>query len=80
MFRARIVFNEGFPDIWPRVKFTTPLSHPNITKTGGYPYYKIKRIEDIRSHLTELYKLFADPEDPNPGWCSEWSNDLLASC
>jgi ubiquitin-conjugating enzyme E2 Z len=67
MFRARIVFNEGFPDIWPRVKFATPLSHPHITKTGGYPFYKVRRIEDIRSHLTELYQLFANDVDPDPG-------------
>jgi ubiquitin-conjugating enzyme E2 Z len=62
MFPARIVFNEQFPDVFPRAKFAVDVFHPNITK-DGVPYYTVAKADDVRQHLTALYKLFENEPD-----------------
>ncbi|KAJ3044240.1 hypothetical protein HDV00_002918, partial [Rhizophlyctis rosea] len=62
MFRAKIVFHENFPEVYPRVRFACEVFHPQITK-DGVPYYRVKRPEDAKQHLDSLLQMFT--EDPN---------------
>ncbi|KAJ3082074.1 hypothetical protein HK102_001942, partial [Quaeritorhiza haematococci] len=65
MFRARMVFHKSFPEVWPRVRFSTEVFHPNITR-DGVPYYRVKRVEDVRQHLEALRRLFTEDPDSSP--------------
>jgi ubiquitin-conjugating enzyme E2 Z len=65
MFRCRIVFHNKFPEIQPRVQFSTPLYHPQVTQ-DGFPCYRVARQDDIKQHLSTIYHLLEANPDPHP--------------
>ncbi|KAJ3039143.1 hypothetical protein HDV00_012549 [Rhizophlyctis rosea] len=78
MFRAKIVFHEIFPEVYPRVPFACEVFHPQITKVG-VPCYRVKRPEDAKQHLDSLLQMFTASEPPpvqNPDWFLNWQKDI----
>ncbi|KAI9139502.1 ubiquitin-conjugating enzyme/RWD-like protein [Paraphysoderma sedebokerense] len=65
IFRGQIVFHKSFPAFRPRIRFLTPVYHPNIT-SDGVPYMRIVKAEDIKAHLLALLALFTDDPIPHP--------------
>ncbi|KAL1916488.1 uncharacterized protein VTP21DRAFT_5679 [Calcarisporiella thermophila] len=65
IFKAKIVFHDKFPEIQPRVRFITPIFHPNITEEG-IPFYRASRQDDVRSLVLALNALLEDEPNTNP--------------
>ncbi|KAI8804829.1 ubiquitin-conjugating enzyme/RWD-like protein [Cladochytrium replicatum] len=65
MFTAKMIFHNNFPGVQPRVRFSTDVFHPQITR-DGVPYYSTKRPEDVRQHLSAIAALFTQDPDSSP--------------
>ncbi|OZJ06452.1 hypothetical protein BZG36_00613 [Bifiguratus adelaidae] len=65
LFKCRLVFNQAFPTVQPRVQFVTPMFHPHISKEG-FPYYKPRRSEDVKSHVDAVAHLLHTDPRPDP--------------
>lgn len=56
VFHFTICFSPNFPDTQPRVQFTTPMFHVNIT-ADGIPYYRIQKIDNAIAHVDGVIAL-----------------------
>ena len=65
LFTLKIFFSPYFPHEQPRVRFTTPFFHANVTK-DGIPYYRVQRPESAQAHIEALLDLFEKDMDPDP--------------
>ncbi|KAF8935789.1 ubiquitin-conjugating enzyme/RWD-like protein [Dissophora ornata] len=61
MFRVQMVFHDTFPEIQPRVKFTTPMYHVHVT-SDGVPFYSVEKPDDVRSHIQAISCLVLEDE------------------
>ncbi|KAJ3297544.1 hypothetical protein HDU79_003051 [Rhizoclosmatium sp. JEL0117] len=65
IFTCVLHFHAEFPEIMPRVQFSTDVFHPNVS-VDGFPFYSVKKPEDVRQHLKALLNLFYGTPDPSP--------------
>lgn len=56
-----MVFHKDFPEVQPRVKFTTPMYHVHVTQ-DGVPFYTVEKLDDARSHIEAISRLIVEDE------------------
>ncbi|KAF9542374.1 hypothetical protein EC957_002109 [Mortierella hygrophila] len=61
MFKVKIVFHKDFPEVQPRVKFSTPMYHVHVTQ-DGVPFYTVEKLDDARSHIEAISRLIVEDE------------------
>lgn len=71
IFNIEIVFSEDQNEI-PRIRFTTPMFHPNIS-VSGHPWFNIPpgKHDSVEFLLTALKKLLTNEPNPSP---ATWVN------
>ena len=65
MFKVKLNFHKDFPDVQPRVEFTTPMYHVHVTQ-DGVPFYFAEKSGDARSHIEAIIRLIEDEPSTNP--------------
>ncbi|KAH0789755.1 ubiquitin-conjugating enzyme E2 2 [Histomonas meleagridis] len=70
IFKLTMTFSEEYPHKAPEVKFTTPVFHPNVYRSGAICLDILQHnwspAYDISSILTSIQSLLTDPNPASP--------------